>query len=475
MDEPYLGNPLQTFSIHAHFYQPPREDPITGSIPVEAGAAPFPNWNERIHAECYRPNAELGNFERISFNLGPTLFEWMAAYDPLTSQRIVAQDRANLQRHGVGNAMAQPYHHSILPLASLRDKQTQVSWGIEQFEVRFGRKPAGMWLPETAMDYETLSVLADQGIQYTILAPWQAASDNLDVTEPYRVSLPEGRSIMVFFYHSGLSGGISFTPSMTVNADHFAHYDLAPLFRPDKIQQGEPQMLLIATDGELYGHHQPLRDHFLAHLINGASRKTGLTPSYPARWLKENPPRRTIQLREKTSWSCHHGVTRWADRCDCVPGDQSWKRYLRSSFDRLSQRLDGLYAGALSPYAIDPWKLRDRYIRVLLELQPLDDLIAEAASKRLPADVCAPIQFLLEAQHERQRMYASCGWFFGDFNRIEPRNSVAYAAQAVRLARKATGVDLAPQLMADLKQVVSSTTGLRGDRVLADHLNRAGY
>jgi hypothetical protein len=371
--------------------------------------------------------------------------------------------------------MAQPFHHTILPLASLRDKQTQVVWGIEQFEFRFGRKPVGMWLPETAMDYETLTVLADHGIQYTILAPWQADSKNLDVTEPYRVSLPEGRSITIFFYHSGLSGGISFTPSMTENADQFARNNLAPLFRQDKLLQGEPQFLLIATDGELYGHHQPLRDHFLAHLVNGASRQSGLTPSYPSRWLKEHPPRRTIQLRERTSWSCHHGVTRWADQCDCVPGNQSWKRHLRGALDRLSLRLDGLYGASLFTYGIDPWRLRDRYIRVLLGLQSIDDMIAEAAGKRLPAEDCNRIQFLLEAQHERQRMYASCGWYFDNFNRIEPRNCVAYAAQAVRLARKATGVDMAPLLMIDLKPVISQTTSLHGDQVLAYHLNRAGY
>src|SRR5689334_14944757 len=171
--------------IHGHFYQPPREDPLTGAVPNEVGAAPYRNWNERIHAECYRANAALGNFERISFNVGPTLFEWMDRYDPATCRRIVEQDRANLQQFGVGNAMAQSYNHLIMPLASTADKHTQIAWGIADFQHRFGRRPQGMWLPETAVDLETLAIMAELGIEFTILAPWQAESSTLDPTEPY--------------------------------------------------------------------------------------------------------------------------------------------------------------------------------------------------------------------------------------------------------------------------------------------------
>ena len=166
--------------IHGHFYQPPREDPLTGEIPIEPGAAPYRNWNERIHAQCYYPNALLHNFAGISFNIGPTLIEWMFDYDPETEASIVEQNRANLEAYGVGNAMAQAYNHTILPLASHHDKITQVRWGIADFELRFGQKPQGMWLPETGVDDETLAVLADCGIEFTILAPWQADTPNLD-------------------------------------------------------------------------------------------------------------------------------------------------------------------------------------------------------------------------------------------------------------------------------------------------------
>src|SRR5512140_3638531 len=181
------------FSVHGHFYQPPREDPLSGEIPIEPGAAPYRNWNERINAHCYRPNAELGNFERISFNVGPTLMEWMAKNDPETLSRIVEQERRNLDKFGVGNGMAQAYNHTILPLASPQDKVTQVRWGIADFEYHFGHEPQGMWLPETAADDETLWVLADCGIECTILAPWQAApveGETLDPTHPYQIQLP---------------------------------------------------------------------------------------------------------------------------------------------------------------------------------------------------------------------------------------------------------------------------------------------
>jgi alpha-amylase/alpha-mannosidase (GH57 family) len=463
----------RSFCIHGHFYQPPRDDPLTGIIPHEIGAAPFPNWNERIHAECYRPNAELGNFERISFNLGPTLSAWMAKYDPATLRLIVAQDRANINRFGIGNAIAQAYNHTILPLASYNDKVTQVAWGIAEFEHRFGRKPQGMWLPETAADTETLGVLAEQGIEFTILAPWQANTYDLDPTEPYRVALPEGRSITVFFYHRELSGAVSFNPAMTINADHFALYDLVSHYSYEKDQRGEPQILLLASDGELYGHHQPQRDRFLARLVDGASCQAGMVPSFPGLWLQELQVHRTISLHEKTSWSCLHGVSRWMGNCACTPGDGRWKAHLRYALERLSSALDNLYQDHTGAFINDPWKMRNQYIRVMLGDQLAEDFIFEMAGRRLPPETTLRIHLLLEAQRERQRMYTSCGWFFDDFDRIEPKNNLAYAAQAVRLTRLATGVDLEPFVLADLQRVTSHRTRLRGDKVFRWHIKRA--
>ena len=459
--------------IHGHFYQPPREDPLTGAVPEEIGAAPYRNWNERIHAECYRANAELGNFERISFNVGPTLFDWMARHDAETSRRIVEQDRANVRLFGVGNAIAQAYNHAIMPLATSADKRTQVAWGIADFAHRFGRKPQGMWLPETAVDLETLTIMAEQGIAFTLLAPWQADAESIDPTEPYRVDLLGGRSITVFFYHQGLSGRVSFDPALTSNADAFALHDLPWQYHSEKLCREEPHLLLVATDGELYGHHQPFRDLFLAHLLKSAGPQSGITPTFPALWLREHPPRRTVGIRERTSWSCHHGVTRWAADCDCTPTGSTWKAELRGALDWLAAAIDQHYVEALRPLGIDSWVLRDRYIHVLLGETKAEDLICEVAGKQLETEQIQRTQMLLEAQRERQRMFTSCGWFFDDFDRIEPKNNLAYAAQATRLTYQATGVDLASAATERLRRVVSHRSGLRGDQVFAQQIRRA--
>jgi alpha-amylase/alpha-mannosidase (GH57 family) len=463
---------LSSFSVHAHFYQPPREDPLTGEIPPEKGSAPFPNWNERIHAECYQPNAVLGNFARISFNIGPTLCTWMHRRHPDTLSKIIAQDRSNLQRYGVGNALAQAYNHTILPLSSYQDKVTQVYWGLAEFEHRFGHKAQGVWLPETAVDYETLDVLARNGVSFTILAPWQAEHPGIDPTEPYTVNLPHGRQITVFFYQRDLSGRVSFDADATINADRFALHLLRPYFNPEKARHGQAQLVVIASDGELYGHHKNHRDHFLARLVDGASEAAGLLPTYPGLWLKDHAPRQSIRILERTSWSCHHGVKRWSEACPCAPGKAEWKALLRQAFDHLADELDGLYLEAVRPLVGDPWLLRHRYIHVLLGETSLPALVGQQIERTLTHEQMRRATLLLEAQRERQRMFTSCGWFFEDFDRIEPRNCVAYAAQAVRLARQATGVDLSPGIIEDLHRVVSPHSGLSAAQVFASYLSK---
>lgn len=464
---------IRTFCVHGHFYQPPREDPLTGIIPYETGASPFRNWNEKIHAECYRPNAELRNFEKISFNVGATLFSWMEAHDPATVHRIVEQDKINVRRYGVGNAMAQAYNHTILPLASTQDKITQVAWGIADFEHRFGRKPQGMWLPETAVDMETLDILARQGIEFTILAPWQADSEEINPAEPYRVELPGGRQIAVFFYQRELSAQVSFDSSSTVNADSFALNILLPYFSRARTGPGQPQMLLVASDGELYGHHKYLRDRFLARLVDGASGLAGLQPIYPALWLKSYPPRQSVRIQDDTSWSCHHGVERWKGDCLCTTGNGTWKEQLRLAMDRLGNELDGLYVEVVAPFVADPWALRDQYIQVHLGQTTITGLLAEQTQKTLTSEQVRRIHLMLEAQREKQRMFTSCGWFFDDFDRIEPKNNIAYAAQAVRLARLATATDLEQASSKDLHLVKSARSGLTADKVFSRHLRRA--
>jgi hypothetical protein len=458
--------------IHGHFYQPPREDPFTGIIPQEAGSDPFQNWNERIHAECYYPNAALRNFEKISFNIGPTLFEWMVEKHKATVAQIVLQDRSNVKKYGVGNALAQPYHHTILPLSTYNDKLTQLFWGIGQFTSRFGRRPQGMWLPETAVDMETLEILVENGIEFTILAPWQADRDTLDCTEPYRVKLNNGKSIIVFFYQQYLSAGISFNPALTMDADRFLDEYILPNYVSEKKMRGESQLLLLASDGELYGHHQEFRDLFLAHLVNGASQKRQIHKTFPALWLKEHSPRQVIGIRENTSWSCHHGVMRWKGDCACVPGDGRWKGYLRKACDELASALDELFSQAIKPAQIDPWALRNQYVSVVLGQTTADRLIDDMAGRVLPSQLKSVILDLLEAQCQRQRMFASCAWFFDDFNRIEPKNCLAFAARVAHLIQKATGEDVTPGIRGQLRNVLSHRTGLRGEVVFDQQLAR---
>jgi len=464
---------LSALSVHAHFYQPPREDPLTGIIPIESSAAPYHDWNERILAECYRPNAELRNFERISFDIGPTLFNWLIGYDPYIGNLIIQQDRRNQSEFGIGNALAQAYNHTILPLSSRYDKVTQIYWGIADFLHHFGHEPQGMWLPETAVDYETLEILVENNINYTILAPWQAESTQIDTSEPYIATLPCKQQITLFFYQSDVSGRLSFDPFATINADSFAKDVLLSYINQEKKRRGEPQLLLLASDGELYGHHQQLRDRFLARLVDGASRQLGVQPIYPGLWLQSHPARQLISIRERTSWSCHHGVKRWKGSCPCSYTSSTWKARLRKSFDHLATSLDDLYLQLVQPVIPQPWLLRDRYIHVILGEMTLDALLFEMAGRVLTTHQSKRIYLMLEAQRERQRMFTSCGWFFDDFDRIEPANNVAYAAQAVLLARHATGIDLSSEMISYLERVKSNKTQLNAAEVFKRHINSA--
>lgn len=458
------------FSIHGHFYQPPREDPVTGRIPSEEGAAPYENWNERIFHTCYKPNVDAGNFEWISFNIGPTLCDWMEKNSPETMRQIVEQERRSFIRYGVGNGMAQAYNHTILPLMDRRDKETQVRWGIADFSKRFGHQPAGMWLPEAAVDLETLEILSENGIQFTILAPWQAASEELDVTQPYRVDLANGKNLTIFFYEQELSTRISFVPDSTVNADLFCQEYLQPKFSKNHFNN---QMMLAASDGELYGHHQPFREKFLAHLLTQSLPKTGIEWSFPGLWLTKFPPARTIKIRENTSWSCHHGITRWSDSCSCTPNNQ-WKKPFREGLIKIAQALDEIYLSRMCEWVRgDVWEWRHGYSCVLTGDQAIEEYVSNLAGAAVSVEQKFAIQLLLKAQYERQRMFTSCGWFFEDFDRIEPRNNVAYAAQAVWLTFLATGENIQPQAEEWLETVRSWRSGLSADSVFHYHFLRS--
>jgi hypothetical protein len=467
--------PKRFLCLYGHFYQPPREDPFTGQVPPEPGAAPYANFNEKITAECYRPNAEAGNFESISFDLGPTLADWMERYAPDVYARILAADRRNVERTGHGNALAQAYNHTILPLATTRDKRTQIIWGVVDFQHRYGRMPEGMWLAETAVDLESLEALADAGITYTVLAPWQAA-ESIDVTEPYWVRLPDGRTLAVFFYNAPLSGGVSFDWNMTSNADLFAESYLPHHLNRSKEQQGEAQLITVATDGELYGHHKPWRDKFLAHLVRKGAPAYGFEVCSLSAYLNRFPPRREVRLHTPSSWSCHHGVLRWSDGCSCTEGDTNWKPALRRALARLGERGDALFEQEMALIVTDPWAARNDYLALRRGWMEPEAFWARHGKKdrsfwlwhdkkgRSPKDQLAACRMilLLEAQYYQQWMYTSCGFFFEDLDRLEPRNDIAFARRAISLYWQATQVDLQSAFLADLAQARSWRTGATG-------------
>jgi hypothetical protein len=446
--------------LYGHFYQPPREDPFTGLLPIEPGATPFANFNEKITAECYRPNAEAGNFEAMSFDLGPTLAAWLEQAHPHVYARIIDADRHHLQRYGVGNALAQVYNHTILPLASSRDKRTQILWGLRDFQHRFGRKASGMWLAETAVDEETLDIMAQCGVTYTVLAPWQAASPIIP-TEPYIIPLSAGRSMTIFFYNAPLSGGVSFDWNTTNNAETFAAHYLPSHLNEDMRLAGEAQLIIVATDGELYGHHKPWRDKFLTHLIAYGAPASGFEVCTLERYMRMHPATKTVALHAPSAWSCGHGVARWDTGCECTEGDSRWKGAFRQALVHLSERGDALFEQYAGEALSDPWAARNAYLAVHHGWQTPESFWAQHGKQgRPPADaqLAQRTLLLLEAQYYQQYSFTSCGFFFEDLDRIEPRNNIAFARRAISLIWQAVGVDLQQGFVQDLRAAQSWRT-----------------
>lgn len=429
-------------AIHGHFYQPPRWEPFGGTVPREAAASPHHDWNERITAECYRPNATRGNFARIGWDVGPTLASWLEVHTPDVLASIARQD---LGRNGI----AQGYWHTILPLCSARDRRTEIAWGIRDFELRFKRRPTGFWLPETAVDLATLRNVAEAGIRYTILAPWQAARERIDTRRPYRVELGDGRSIAVMFFDAEASAAVSFDPHATSDADRFARELVAPgLATP--LRGGRAPLLLIATDGEVYGHHRRFRDLFLERLTTAAGRPFGHTTlgRVMERIAVERLP--AVLVRERTSWSCHHGIARWSAECPDA-ADGRWKGPLRAAFDRLAGAVDAVSERLARDAGTDLWAVRERWVEVLAGARAAEQVAPDPALRRL-----------LNAQVSRLAMFASDAWFWEDPIRDETKRALLFAAHAARLIDEAAGTGLEAALVDDLRSLCSPSTGLDG-------------
>jgi alpha-amylase/alpha-mannosidase (GH57 family) len=459
----------QYVCVHGHFYQPPRQNPWLEELEAEASAAPFHDWNERINAECYAPNAAarivdgegrlleiFNDYEHISFNFGPTLLAWLEKADPTTYRQIVAADHASrATREGHGNAMAQAYNHVIMPLANRRDKITQVVWGIGDFQTRFGRAPEGMWLPETAVDLETLDILAEQGVRFTILSPFQAkrvrtpgkttwsdvANGSIDPSRPYRCLLPSGRDIALFFYDGPIAKAIAFD-GLLARGEML----IERLIGGFQTEQPQAQLMHVATDGETYGHHHRFGEMALAYALSTIARKGLATLTNYGQYLARFPAKDIVEIHENTSWSCVHGVERWRSDCGCQTGGkpgwhQGWRQPLREALDWLCERLASLFEDEGGKLLIDPWAARDGYIAVILDRSraSTERFFQQHARHRLSeAEVIHALK-LLEMQRHALLMYTSCAWFFAEISGIETVQVLAYAARALQLAQEVAG------------------------------------
>ena len=444
---------MPSLIIHGHFYQPPRENPWTGVIEAEPSAAPFHDWNERVHFECYRANAFvrtgaeghdeqfINNYEHLSFNFGPTLLSWLGQHHPYTYARIIEADReSRLKHHGHGNAIAQAYGHAILPLCNERDLHTQIRWGLADFRYRFGRDPEALWLPETACNDRVMAALVDEGLRYVILEPNQAAPrDNttIDTSVAYRWSSPGDprRSIAVFFYDGQTSRAIAFEKLLRSSQELVGAFARSVADRP---------MINIATDGETYGHHFKFGDLCVAHALTEEAPARGFEVTNYGEYLDHHPPVNEVEINngpdgDGTSWSCVHGVGRWIRDCGCHTGgeagwNQQWRTPLRAALDFLRDENVAPFEATRNELFTFPWVARDESIALILDSVASREefLLAQAGRWLSASDQIRALRYL-ELQRMLLLMYTSCGWFFNDISGIETIQILKYAARAIDL------------------------------------------
>ena len=467
--------------IHGHFYQPPREDPWREVVPRQPSAHPFHDWNHRITEECYAPNGAarildgegkvariVNNYAYMSYNFGPTLLSWLKRERPEVYETVVRADQRSIAKFGYGSAVAQAYNHAILPLASARDKTTQVLWGIRDFESHYHRRPQGMWLPETAVDTETLRTLADAGIEFTILAqrqgqrvrrdptsPWQdVTGGRIDPRRPYRVSVGDDRFITVFFYDDVIARGVAFE-GLLDRGEAFA-YRLAGGFDWTNNDEGAAQLVHIATDGESYGHHHRHGEMALADALVRFDQRDDVELTNYATFLSKHPATWQAEIIENSSWSCIHGIERWRSDCGCGGSEtntQAWRGPLRHALDELRDQLAQHYETASAGLISDPWQARDNYIEVVLDPSEAtaSAVISEHVEDIDDADTEVRARRLLEMQRHAMLMYTSCAWFFEEITRPEPIQVLRYAERAIQLAERTGATGLSEQIRLALR------------------------
>lgn len=476
-------------TIHGHFYQPPRENPWLEAIELQDSALPFHDWNERICKECYNPNSVsrivdnknqildiVNNYQYMSFNFGPTLLSWMEEFAPLTYERIIKADIDSISEHsGHGNALAQVYNHMIMPLANAHDKETQVKWGIRDFEYRFGRKPEGIWLAETAVDDATLKVLVDNGIKFTILSPYQALKirktgdkewqdvswGNIDPARSYKYTLKgdSKKSIALFFYDGAISKSVAFD-ELLKDGNRF----IKRLKEGVSETRNYPQLVNIATDGESYGHHTKFGDMALSYVLKIKAEDEGFKITNYAEYLDKYESDYEVDIKQASSWSCFHGVGRWKEDCGCSTGghpgwNQKWREPLRNALDYLRDELAKVFEAEGPKYFNDnPWAIRNKYIDVILDRNYVT--IRKFQKENFKPDLTEEQKVkgmeLLEIQRQAMLMYTSCGWFFSEISGIETVQIMKYAARAMQLVARFTNEDFETHFKDILSQAKSN-------------------
>ncbi|MGI9545012.1 MAG: DUF3536 domain-containing protein [Cyclobacteriaceae bacterium] len=468
--------------IHGHFYQPPRENAWLEEIEIQESAYPYHDWNERITAECYDTNATsrilngqgkivdiINNYAKISFNFGPTLLYWLEKYRPQVYHAILLADKASQKLyHGHGSAMAQVYNHVIMPLANRRDKETQVIWGLHDFKSRFGREAEGMWLAETAVDLETLEVLAERDIKFTILAPRQAKrfrkigtdqwQEGVDSKHHYTCNLPSGKTISLFFYDGDRSQDVAFK-GLLKDGKTFAD----TLVRSFHDQSDDPQLVHIATDGESYGHHHRHGDMALAYCLRYIEENKLARLTNYSEYMSLVQPEYEIEIHENTSWSCYHGVERWQSNCGCSSGghpgwNQNWRSPLRTSLNWLRDQLDEIYQREIEGLVDDPWEARNKFIKVILDRDKsrVRNFLKSNARSSLDERNQTKVIRLLEMQRQSLLMFTSCGWFFDEISGLESTQILQYANRAIQIAERESDIKLESDFLKRLSKSKSN-------------------
>ena len=483
--------------IHGHFYQPPRENPWNGEIELQESAAPWHDWNERINSECYLRNTAArildnqgniikicNNYSEVSYNFGPTLLSWAEKHAPLLLKSLKEADEISRGRFsGHGTAIAQVYNHIIMPLANLRDKITQVRWGIADFKARFGRPPEGMWLAETAVDTETLEVLSANDIVFTILSPYQAESireigrdqwidvsgGRIDTSFPYRLILPSGKYIDIFFYNGHISHEIAFKGLLN-NGENYANWLISSI--PDDYQDRAAN---VATDGESYGHHHRHGDMALAYCIETINNTPEVTLTVYGEYLEKHPPRHIVKIVENSSWSCFHGVERWRSDCGCNMGKgyhQKWRAPLREALDWLRDSIESEYENELGAILNSPWNARDAYIEIILNNsnENVNEWLLSFAGRKLNNNEAVRAIRLLEMQRNALLMYTSCGWFFDDIAGIEAIQVLCYASRVIDYAKELLGLSLEFEFKNRIEHALGNTNEYPNGRIVYEKL-----